>query len=73
MTTVHRGFSPLAALAHRPSEHSGGLFVVEGRQGGAQRLTNAAELCQEAVREFERIRAFLEAQMAGDAEPAAKA
>jgi CheY-like chemotaxis protein len=50
---------------------------VEGvrrvHQGGEQKLTNAAELCQEANREFERIRAFLEAQMAGDAEPAAKA
>jgi CheY-like chemotaxis protein len=42
-------------------------------QGGEQKLTNAAELCQEANREFERIRAFLEAHMAGDAEPAAKA
>jgi HPt (histidine-containing phosphotransfer) domain-containing protein len=41
-------------------------------QGGERTLTNAAELCREANREFERVRVFLEAQMAGDAEPAAR-
>jgi len=42
------------------------------RQGFEEKLTNAAHLCQQAICEFGRIRKFLEAQLARDAELAAK-
>jgi HPt (histidine-containing phosphotransfer) domain-containing protein len=42
------------------------------RQGYEEKLTTAPQLCQEAGREFERIRSFLEAYLANHAEMAAK-
>jgi CheY-like chemotaxis protein len=42
------------------------------RQGYEEKLTTAAQLCQEVNREFERIRVFLEAELAKQTEPASK-
>jgi CheY-like chemotaxis protein/HPt (histidine-containing phosphotransfer) domain-containing protein len=42
------------------------------RQGADGKLTTAAEVCRQAVREFERIRAFLEAYLARHCDLAAK-
>ena len=42
------------------------------RQGYEEKLTSAPELCQQAGREFERIRGFLETYLATHAEMAAK-
>jgi len=42
------------------------------RQGLEGRLTNAAQLCEQAGREFVRIRTFLEAYMAGHADLVSK-
>ena len=42
------------------------------RQGLEGKLTNAAQLCEQAAKEFARIRAFLEAYMAGHADLVSK-
>jgi len=41
----------------------------QGRQG---KLTSAATVCEQAVREFQRIRSFLEVRMPGQAQVAVK-
>jgi len=42
------------------------------RQGQEEKLDNAAYICQQVAREFDSVRVFLEAQLAKDAELAAK-
>ena len=42
------------------------------RQGQEEKLSNAGQICQQVVHEFDSVRVFLEAQLAKDAELAAK-